>query len=77
MKTLDRQAIPFTVNVFRETGVNVAHAAELDVSGCGNTADEAQENIKIAVRAFLQAAEEDDTLEPILEEHAQRFRPQR
>ena len=68
MKTLDRQAIPFTVHVFREAGVYVAHAAELDVSSCGNTPDKAQENIKIAVRAFLQTADEHGTLEMILEE---------
>ena len=76
MKTLDRQPIPFTVNVFREASVYVAYAAELDVSSCGNTADQARENIKIAVRAFLQTAEEFGTLETILKEPAQKFRPQ-
>lgn len=68
MKTLDRQAIPFTIRVFREAGVYVAHAAELDLSSCGDTPDDAQENIKIAVRAFLQTAEEHGTLETVLEE---------
>ena len=46
----------------------VAHAPELDVSTCGDTADEAQQNIKIAVRGFLQTAEEQGTLKKILEE---------
>lgn len=68
MNTLDRQAIPFTIRVFREAGVYVAHAAELDLSSCGDTPDDAQENIKIAVRAFLQTAEEHGTLETVLEE---------
>ena len=76
MKTLDGQPIPFTVNVFREAGVYVAHAVELDVSSCGNTAEEARENIKIAVGAFLQTAKEHESLETILEEPAEKFRPQ-
>lgn len=68
MKTLHRQALPLTVHVFREAGVYVAHAAELDVSSCGDTPDDARENIKIAVRAFLQTAEEHGSLETILAE---------
>ena len=67
-KILGSHAVPFTVHVFKERSVYVAHAPELDVSTCGDTADEAQQNIKIAVRGFLQTAEERGALKEILEE---------
>lgn len=60
--------VPFTAHVFREGGVFVAHSPELDVSSCGDTADEARKRIKDAVRGFLEVADEKGTLEKILEE---------
>lgn len=62
------QEIQFTVHVFREGDTYVAHAPELDVSTCGDTADRARENIRDAVRGFLEAAAESGTLEQILHE---------
>ncbi len=67
-KTLDSHRIPFTVHIFKEGSVFVGHASELDVSSCGDAADEVRENIKMAVRGFLQTAEERGTLEIILDE---------
>jgi len=58
--------ISFTVHVFREGKTFVAHVPELDVSSCGETADEARRNIKDAVRGFLETAEEMGTLSDIL-----------
>lgn len=46
----------------------MAHVPELDVSSCGETADEARRNIKDAVRGFLETAEEMGTLSDILKE---------
>jgi predicted RNase H-like HicB family nuclease len=62
------QEISFTVGVFREGDAFVAHAPELDVSSCGDTADEARRNIRDAVRAFLETSNEMGTLADILEE---------
>lgn len=62
------QEISFTVHLFREGDAIVAHVPELDVSTCGDTAESARENIKDAVRGFLEAAEELGTLTDVLEE---------
>ena len=62
------QEISFTVHLFRDGDVIVAHVPELDVSTCGDTAESARTNIKDAVRAFLEAAEEIGTLNDVLEE---------
>ncbi len=69
------QEISFTVHVFREGDTFVAHAPELDVSTCGDSADEARENIRGAVRGFLEAAEDMGTLEDILQEAGYRRGP--
>jgi predicted RNase H-like HicB family nuclease len=60
--------ISFNVHVFREGLVFVAHVPELDVSSCGDTADDARRNIKDAVRGFLETAEEMGTLSDVLQE---------
>lgn len=60
--------IAFTVHIFRERDVYVAHVPELDVSSCGETTDAARENIRDAVRGFLETSEEMGTLAEILEE---------
>jgi hypothetical protein len=46
----------------------VAHTPELDVSSCGETADEARSRIKEAVHSFLEASEEMGALAEILQE---------
>jgi predicted RNase H-like HicB family nuclease len=46
----------------------VAHTRELDVSSCGGTRHKALQNLKEAVRLFLEEAEKMGTLEQILEE---------
>ena len=67
------QDIAFTVHIFREADVYVAHVPELDVSTCGTTTDEARRNIQDAVRGFLETADEMGTLKDILEESGYRF----
>ena len=58
----------FTVHIFKEGNTFVAYAPELDLSSCGDTADEARKNICDAVRGFLETSEEMGTLNEILEE---------
>lgn len=65
--------IAFTVHIFREGDVYVAHVPELDVSSCGKTTDEARRNIQDAVKGFLETAEEMGTLNDVLEESGYRF----
>lgn len=60
--------IQFTVHIFREGQMFVAHAPELDVSSCGDTTAQAQKNIRDAVLGFLETAEAHGTLAEILEE---------
>jgi predicted RNase H-like HicB family nuclease len=60
--------VSFTVHIFREGDVFVAHVPELDVSSCGDTTDDARRNIQDAVRGFLETSEEMGTLTDILEE---------
>jgi len=61
-------AIDFDVIVFREGTTFVAHCPELYVSSCGGNLEEARENLKTAVRLFLEESEKMGTLEDILEE---------
>ncbi len=62
------QEISFTVHVFREGDTFVAHVPELDVSTCGDTAEDARRNVRDAVRGFLETADELGTLSDILQE---------
>ena len=68
-----RSDISFTVHLFKEGDVFVAHVPELNVSSCADSADVARVNIKEAVALFLQTAEERGTLNEILEESGYRF----
>lgn len=52
--------------IFKEGKTYVSYSPELDVSSCGDTVDQARENLKIAVRLFLEEAEKMGTLEDIL-----------
>lgn len=52
--------------IFREGQTFVAYSPKLDVSICGDTVDTASENLKTAVRLFLEEAEKLGTLEDML-----------
>ena len=58
----------FDAIVFQEETTYVAHCPELDVSSCGKTLDDARQNLKTAVRLFLEEAEKLGTVEDILRE---------
>lgn len=60
--------IQITTRIFKEGRTFVAHALELDVSSCGGGKDKALQNLKEAVRLFLEEAGEMGTLDQILEE---------
>ena len=58
--------LEFDCIVFQEGKTYVAYSPKLDVSSCGCTVDEARNNLKTAVRLFLEEAEKMGTLEEIL-----------
>ena len=60
--------IQFTTRMFKEGRTFVAQALELDVSSCGGSKEKALQNLKEAVRLFLEEAGKMGTLEQILEE---------
>jgi predicted RNase H-like HicB family nuclease len=60
--------IEFDSIVFQEGNTYVAYSPKLDVSSCGGTVDDARNNLKTAVRLFLEEAQKMGTLEDILSE---------
>lgn len=62
------QPVEFDAIVFQEGSTFVAHCPKLDVSSCGKTLDQSRQNLKTAVRLFLEEAEKLGTLEDILQE---------
>ena len=60
--------IQFTTQVFKEGEAFVAHTSELDISSCGDTEQQALENLNEAVTLFLEEADKLGTLDQILEE---------
>jgi len=60
--------IQFTTQIFKEGRAFVAYTRELDVSSCGGTQQKALQNLKEAVRLFLEEAEKMGTLKQVLEE---------
>lgn len=58
----------FDMVVFREGEAYVAYCPELDLSSCGQNIDQARENLKTAVRLFVEEAEKMGTLDRILQE---------
>jgi predicted RNase H-like HicB family nuclease len=60
--------IEFDAIIFREGNSFVAHCPELDVSSCGHDVDEARQNLKTAVRLYVEESEKLGTLEDILRE---------
>lgn len=65
--------IGFTVRIFKEGATFVAHVPELDVSSCGDTAEQAKKMIGEAVELFIESAKEMGTLEEVLGEAGYRF----
>ncbi|MFQ5741260.1 MAG: type II toxin-antitoxin system HicB family antitoxin [Acidobacteriota bacterium] len=60
--------LSFTTHLFREGKLYVAYVPELDLSTCGESPEEARDNIRDAVEGSLETSEELGTLEEILEE---------
>ncbi len=58
----------FTIQIFKEGKKLVAYNPELDVSSCGNTTEEARQNLKDALTGFMKSAKEMGTLDEILEQ---------
>ena len=65
--------IAFTVHIFKEGDVCVAHASEFDVSSCGRTTEIARKNIRDAVQGFLETTNAMGTLVEVLEEAGYRL----
>jgi len=65
---MEIQFTTFTTQILKEGRTFVAHTPELDVSSCGGSKEKAVNNLKEAVRLFLEEAEKLGTLEQILEE---------
>jgi predicted RNase H-like HicB family nuclease len=62
-----------TVRLLKEGDTFVAHVPELNVSSCGDTAEQARRMIAEAVALFLETAKEQGTLKEILEEAGYRL----
>jgi predicted RNase H-like HicB family nuclease len=60
--------IEFTSRIFKEGRMFVAHTPELDISSCATTKTKALENLREAVRLFLEEAERRGSLQQILKE---------
>lgn len=58
--------IEHTVQVWKEGDTYVARAVPLDVMSCGDTADNARENLAEAVDLFLKTASTHGTLVEVL-----------
>lgn len=62
------QSLTFTQHLIREGDTIIAYCPELDVSSCGNTIEQAQVNLRTAMRLFLEEAAKMGTLADILSE---------
>ena len=60
--------IAYSVLIFREGDAYVAYAPQLDVSSCGDSAEEAERMLREAAGLFLEEAHRMGTLEDILAE---------
>jgi predicted RNase H-like HicB family nuclease len=60
--------IQFTTQILKEGRTFVANTRELDLSSCGGSRQKALQNLKEAVRLFLEEAEKMGTLQQIPEE---------
>jgi len=62
------QDISFTVHTIKEGKTFISYVAELNISSCGATEDQARKNIQDAVRGFLETGAEMGTLAEVLQE---------
>ena len=60
--------LTFTQQLIKEGDVIVAYCPELDVSSCGATPEQARDNLRTAVRLFMEEAAKLGTLADILVE---------
>jgi len=56
----------FTEQFLREGNTIVAYCPELDVSSCGATVEQARDNLRTAIRLFLEESAHLGTLDDIL-----------
>lgn len=59
--------LTFTTQVFREGKQYVSYNPELEVASCGDSPEEAKENLREAIEGFVAVAAENGTLDDILE----------
>jgi len=62
------RSIVFTEQLIQEGSAIVAYCPELDVSSCGDSVEQARENLRTAMRLFLEEAARMGTLADILTE---------
>ena len=60
--------IDYDVIIFKEDDIYIAYCPKLDLSSCGRDVNHAKEMLNIAVKSFLEQAEEMGSLIDILEE---------
>jgi len=67
--------IYFNSFIWKEGNVYVSYCPQFDVSSCGDTVEEARRMLKEAVRLFTEVAEEQGTLQTILDEAGYQLLP--
>lgn len=67
-RDLKMYSLIFTEQLIREGRTIVAYCPELDVSSCGATVEQARQNLRTAIRLFLEEAARMGTLTDILAE---------
>ena len=82
MARMSRPQVVFATQVWKENGVYVAYAPELDVSSCGDSLPQARARLREAVELFLEEASERGALKEILteagfEKRGRSYRPRR
>lgn len=63
-----KDVLTFTAQVFKEGKQYVSFNPELEVASCGDTPEEAKQQLRVAIRGFLTTALKHGTLDQILEE---------
>ena len=63
-----KNTLTFTTHIFKEGKQYVSFNPELEVASCGDTPVEARDNLKTAIRGFIEVAREKGTLTAILRE---------
>ena len=63
-----KNTLTFTTQIFKEGKQYVSFNPELEVASCGDTPLEAKNNLKQAIKGFVEVAREKGTLASILKE---------